>query len=238
MNTRLFLVCAATSSLLLAGCATTGSNSSGSTFAPAIFGHSRTVSIVDSSDRNKLDTKISLSDIIAFAENLTNKMLASPVIAKAKKPPRIVVGTLRQNTHDENLRVGDIQDRIQEVLFNSGAVRVLDSSANNFDYIMRAEITDIVQRAPDGGDLTALVMQLHGLEDDDGIAAAGIHVQVHGGTHHLRHVHGAVDRTGGIRGQGDMLRPDAQGNGLGRHLAGARRVPPDLHHEGHGELRL
>ena len=108
MNTRLFLVCAATSSLLLAGCATTGSNSSGSTFAPAIFGHSRTVSIVDSSDRNKLDTKISLSDIIAFAENLTNKMLASPVIAKAKKPPRIVVGTLRQNTHDENLRVGDI----------------------------------------------------------------------------------------------------------------------------------
>ena len=150
MNTRLFLVCAATNSLLLAGCATTGSNSSGSTFAPAIFGHSRTVSIVDSSDRNKLDTKISLSDIIAFAENLTNKMLASPVIAKAKKPPRIVVGTLRQNTHDENLRVGDIQDRIQEVLFNSGAVRVLDSSANNFDYIMRAEITDIVQRAPDG----------------------------------------------------------------------------------------
>ena len=66
--------------------------------------------------------------------------------------------------------------------------------------------------------IASLEEQLHGLEDDDGIAAAGIHVQVHGGTHHLRHVHGAVDRTGGIRGQGDMLRPDAQGNGLGRHL--------------------
>ena len=26
--------------------------------------------------------------------------------------------------------------------------------------------------------------------------------------------------------------------GLGRHLAGARCVPPDLHHEGHGELCL
>ena len=91
---------------------------------------------------------------------LTNKMLASPVIANAKRPPRIVVGTLRQNTHDENLRVQDIQDRIQEVLLNSGAVRVLDSSATSFDYIMQSEITDIVTRAPDGQKLVDYTMKI------------------------------------------------------------------------------
>lgn len=123
-------------------------------------GHMQTVSIVDSSERIKLDTKVSLSDIIAFAENLTNKMLRSPVIAKAKKKPRIVVGTLKQNTHDENLRMQDIHDRIQEVLFNSGAVRVLDRSATNFDYIMKSEITDIVTRAPDGQKLVDYTMKI------------------------------------------------------------------------------
>ena len=102
----------------------------------------------------------SLADIIAFAENLTNKMLASPVIAKAKKKPRIVVGSLKQNTHDENLRVQDIHDRIQEVLFNSGAVRVMDRSATNFDYIMQSEITDIVTRAPDGQKLVDYTMKI------------------------------------------------------------------------------
>ena len=123
-------------------------------------GHMQTVSIVDSAERIKLDTKVSLSDIIAFAENLTNKMLQSPVISKAKKKPRIVVGSLKQNTHDENLRVQDIHDRIQEVLFNSGAVRVLDRSANNFDYIMKSEITDIVTRAPDGQKLVDYTMKI------------------------------------------------------------------------------
>ncbi len=122
--------------------------------------HTQTVSVVDSSERIKLDTKVTLSDIIAFAENLTNKMLASDVIAKAKKKPRIVVGNLRQNTHDENLRVKDIQDRIQEVLFNSGTVRVLDSSATNFDYIMESEITDIVTRATDGQKLVDYTMKI------------------------------------------------------------------------------
>ena len=161
MNTRPYFAAVAVTSLFLTGCATTGSStSSGGFSAPAVFGHSRTVSIVDSSDRIKLDTKVTLSDIIAFAENLTNKMLASPVIANAKKPPRIVVGVLRQNTHDENLRVQDIQDRIQEVLLNSGAVRVLDSSANNFDYIMRSEITDIVSRASDGQKLVDYTMKI------------------------------------------------------------------------------
>ena len=159
MNKQCLCAGAALGALLLSGCATSGGGAS-TPIMPSVFGHTQTVSVVDSSERIKLDTKVTLSDIIAFAENLTNKMLASPVIANAKKPPRIVVGTLRQNTHDENLRVQDIQDRIQEVLFNSGTVRVLDSSATSFDYIMRAEITDIVTRAPDGQKLVDYTMKI------------------------------------------------------------------------------
>lgn len=158
MKKHFLLMSAVLSAALLSGCATTGST--GGMGMPVLTGHMRSVSIVDSSERIKLDTKVSLSDIIAFAENLTNKMLSTPVISKAKKPPRIVVRNLRQNTHDENLRVQDIQDRIQEVLLNSGAVRVLDSSATNFDYIMQSEITDIVTRAPDGQKLVDYTMKI------------------------------------------------------------------------------
>ena len=158
MKKHFLLMSAVLSAALLSGCATTGST--GGMGMPVMTGHMRSISIVDSSERIKLDTRVTLSDIIAFAENLTNKMLSTPVISKAKKPPRIVVGNLRQNTHDENLRVQDIQDRIQEVLLNSGAVRVLDSSATNIDYIMQSEITDIVTRAPDGQKLVDYTMKI------------------------------------------------------------------------------
>ena len=157
MKKTILAVSCACALTLLTGCETT--QYIGMPVATST-GHTQTVSIVDSSERIKLDTKVTLSDIIAFAENLTNKMLTSPAIAKAKKKPRIVVGELRQNTHDENLRIQDIHDRIQEVLFNSGAVRVMDKSATSFDYIMKSEITDIVSRAPDGQKLVDYTMKI------------------------------------------------------------------------------
>ena len=156
MNLK-FLVSSAAAVAVLTGCTTT--QFVGTPIATTT-GHMQSISIVDSSERIKLDTKVSLSDIIAFAENLTNKMLSSPVIAKAKQKPRIVVGSLKQNTHDENLRVQDIHDRIQEVLFNSGAVRVMDRYATNFDYVMQSEITDIVTRATDGQKLVDYTMKI------------------------------------------------------------------------------
>lgn len=136
--------------------------------AASMFGSQGDVAIVDSAERTKLNTNIDLSDIIAFAENLTNKMLASPIFAKAKKPPRLVLGNIRQNTHDENLRVSDIYDRVQEVLLNSGQVRVLDVSATSFDYIVNPEISSIVSRAGDGRkkvDYT-MVMKLYTLSGE------------------------------------------------------------------------
>ena len=64
----------------LTGCATGDSSNTGS-FLP--IGRTQTVSIQDSSARIHLDTKVALNDIIAFSENLTNKMLASPVFKNA-----------------------------------------------------------------------------------------------------------------------------------------------------------
>ena len=143
--------------IFASACTQSGYNASNS---PAYQGRNTSISIVDSSERIKLDTKISLSDIIAFAENLTNKMLQSPAFINQKRLPRIVVADIRQNTHDENLRVQDIHDRIIEVLFNSGQVRVLDTTATSFDYIMQSEITDIITRAPDGQKLVDYTMKI------------------------------------------------------------------------------
>ena len=124
------------------------------------LGRFTSVSIVDSSERIKLDTKITLSDIIVFAENMTNKMLQSPIFSKAKKLPRVIVTAIRNNTHDENLRVRDIHDRVIEVMINSGKVRLLDDSALNFNYIMRTELTDIVTRSSDGQKLVDYTLKI------------------------------------------------------------------------------
>lgn len=108
------------------------------------------IEIIDSAERGKLDTDYGLSDIIAMSENLTNKMLQHRVFANASKTPRIIVGKITNNTHDENFRVVDLHDRLQEVLLNSGQVRVLDKSANYFDYIMTTEITSSSHSSSDG----------------------------------------------------------------------------------------
>ena len=132
-----------------------------------MLGRFTSVSVVDSSERIKLDTKISMSDIVVFTENMTNKMLQSPVFAKAKRPPRVIVTAIRNNTHDENLRVSDIHDCIMETMLNSGKVRLLDESALNFNYVMRTELSDIITRSPDGQKLVDYLLQIK-LFDLDG----------------------------------------------------------------------
>lgn len=130
---KLFLLCSLV--VLISACSPTHRASS--------------VEIVDSAERSKIDTRYGLSDIIAMSESLTTKMLQHRVF-NGSKTPRVVVGKITNNTHDENLRVQDLHDRLQEVLLNSGQVRVLDRSANSFDYIMSTEITSSNHRASDG----------------------------------------------------------------------------------------
>ena len=152
MKKFFFAPIALLSAVAVSGCMPSDTGSS--------FGRFTSISIVDLSERIKLDTKISLSDIIAFGENMTNQMLQSPIFTKAKKPPRVIVTAIRNNTHDENLRVSDIYDRFSSVLVKSGKVRVLDESALNFNYVMHVELTDIVTRSPDGQKLVEYTMKI------------------------------------------------------------------------------
>ena len=148
MNVNLFYpLILVFSTIMLSGCVATGSNNNGSANSS---GHISSISMVDSSERRHLNTRVALNDIIAFSENLTNKMLQSQVFSNLKKKPRVIVGKIKQNTHDDNLRMSDVHDRIEEYLFNTGKVTVKDKSATDFDYIMEMELSDIVQRADDG----------------------------------------------------------------------------------------
>jgi hypothetical protein len=132
---RLILLCAAL--IALAGCTSSLGNS---------FGGQGNVGIVDSSERAHHDTKLTGTDFVQFAEKVTDKMLRSPLISSWEgKRPKVVVGHLLNNTMDENLRIADIHDRIQEMLMASGVMRVMDSSSTSFDYVMKNTITSTEQ---------------------------------------------------------------------------------------------
>lgn len=146
INIKFVAIILTIASCSLVGCVSTGTSGKGE----SLNGHPTSISMVDSSERRHLSTRVALNDIIAFSENLTNKMLQSPVFTNSKKKPRVIVGKIKQNTHDDNLRMSDVHDRIEEYLFNTGKVTVKDKSAVDFDYIMEMELSDIIQRADDG----------------------------------------------------------------------------------------
>ncbi len=117
------------------------------------------VSIGDSNARTHLETELTIGDLMAFAETVTNKMLASPRLSDwASKPPRLILGSLVNNTDNPNLRVNDMYDRIVEVMFNSNVARIVDASAENFDYIVKSEISSNRQYGEGGKQLVEYVM--------------------------------------------------------------------------------
>jgi len=132
------------------GCASTGTH-----------GQQGDVAILDPSSRAHLQAGLTMGDYLAFAEKVTNKMLASPFVQSwGAKKPKLIVGTLKNNTDDENIRMQDVHDRIQETIFNSGLVRIVDTSATSFDYIIKTELTNTRQLGNDGQELAYFTLQL------------------------------------------------------------------------------
>lgn len=122
---------------------------------------SSSVSMIDTRKRVHLQADPTMTDFAAFAEQVTNKMLLSPVVQNwGEKRPRLVVGRLLNNTDNENIRVRDIQDKIQEILLSSGLVRVLDQSATSFDYIIKSEISSTRQHGDSSTQLAHFTLQL------------------------------------------------------------------------------
>lgn len=125
------------------------------------FGSQGRVAIGDPASRAHLQADPTMTDYMAFAEQVTNKMLASPAVqAWGSTKPKIIVGRLQNNTDNESIRIKDIHDRIQEVLFNSGLVRVVDSSATKFDYIIKSELSSTRQYGDRGEELAHFTLQL------------------------------------------------------------------------------
>ena len=119
------------------------------------------VEILDTERRGHLDTELTMSDYLAFAERVTNRMLVSPLVRSwGENRPRLIVGDLDNNTDNENIRMRDLHDRIQETIFNSGLVRVLDKSATEFEYIVKTELTSTRQYGKDGEELAIFTLQM------------------------------------------------------------------------------
>jgi len=116
---------------------------------PFSFGNQGRVATVDSGTASHLTTNLTGADFKRFAEEMTGKILLSKAEEWSAKKPRLVVGDIENNTDDENIRVLEIYDGIQEKLFESETVRVLDQSATDFDFVIKPAITNTRQRDKD-----------------------------------------------------------------------------------------
>lgn len=153
-----FGLCAGVLSLSLAGCQ---SNPVTDIFNKPSQGQQGDVAIADPKSRAHLQAELHMGDYLALAETVTNKMLSSPAVQKwGEKKPRLIVGILVNNTDNESIRMTDLHDRIQEVIFNSGLVRVVDKSATEFDYVIKSELTSSRQYGKEKQELVFFTLQL------------------------------------------------------------------------------
>lgn len=119
------------------------------------------VAVLDPRSREHLQTRLTMADFMGIGEKVTNKMLASPLVKGwGDKRPRLILGHVVNNTDDENLRVADIYERIQETIFNSGLVRVVDRSATEFEYVVKPELTSTRQYGQGREEQVHYTMQL------------------------------------------------------------------------------
>jgi len=119
------------------------------------------VSVADPKSRAHLQAELHMGDYLALTETVTNKMLASPAAQSwGNNKPRLIVGILVNNTDNKSIRMTDLHDRIQEVIFNTGLVRVVDKSATEFDYVIKSELTSSRQYGKDNRELVFFTLQL------------------------------------------------------------------------------
>lgn len=127
------------------------------------YGQQGTIGIIDSGSRAHIDSRVllTLADFKAFAENVTTKMMTSSLVQGwGNKRPKLVLGHIENNTYDDNLRMEDMYDQIQEVILNSGLVRIVDATALNFDYIVKTTMTENRQSNGNGEKLVSYTLQL------------------------------------------------------------------------------
>ncbi len=124
-------------------------------------GQQSNVSMVDAKSRGHLQAQLTMADYVALAETVTNKMLVSRLVQKwGKRRPRVIAAVPVNNTDNENIRMRDLHDRIQEVLFGADVMRVVDKSATEFDYVIKSSLTSTRQYGKGGKELVYYTLQL------------------------------------------------------------------------------
>jgi hypothetical protein len=116
----------------------------------------------DVGSRDTLQVQATTEDVKDMARIVTDKFLRSSVVrgwSGNGQVPRLVVGRLVNNTDDESIRMGDVYDFIQTQLIQSGAVRIVDTSATDFEYVVRTELTSTHQYSKEGEELYHLTLQ-------------------------------------------------------------------------------
>jgi len=127
---------------------------------PLLTGGQSNISIVGSGDRGHLSAQLTMADYTELAETVTNKMLASRSVQKwGNRRPRLILAKLKNNTDNESIRMQDIYDRITETLLNSGVLRLVDTSATNFEYVVRSELSSNRQYGSDGQQLVGYKLE-------------------------------------------------------------------------------
>lgn len=119
------------------------------------------VTLIDPKTRRHFQTQLTMADYVALAGTVTNKMLVHELVQNwGDKRPRVITESPVNNTDDEGIRMEDLHDRIQEILFGSGVIRVMDKSAKEFDYTIRSELTSTRQYGESGKELVHFTLQL------------------------------------------------------------------------------
>lgn len=95
-------------------------------------------------------TGIGINQFVQMSEQLANDFVASDAfleLASASEKPRVVLGVIENYTDNENIFVGDMRQKMRQVLVNTGIVRVFDEGINDFDYIISPVLNSSTLRA-------------------------------------------------------------------------------------------
>ena len=124
-------------------------------------GQSR-VTMGDTTERNHLDTRLNMTDLLALARKLTNDMLMSkPVAAWGDKRPILTVAPIKNNTCFDNIPEEQIYDEVKSILVNSGVARIVSKESNNFDYILYGVLDSTQEYGERGAEVYDFIVRLN-----------------------------------------------------------------------------
>ena len=84
-------------------------------------------------------TGIGINQFVQMSEHLANDFVASQAfleLASADEKPRVVLGDIENYTDNENIFVGDMRQKMRQIMVNTGVIRVFDPGITEFDYIL------------------------------------------------------------------------------------------------------